>query len=165
LLFPLPEQFDPRFLQFIPKERLKRTPSLKKISTMIPVVALALVDPRGRVLMQRRPPGKAHGGLWEFPGGKVEAAESLDQALIREISEELGLMLEAAELKPLCFAALPGEPVVLLLYTCCRWKGEPQCHDAEEIGWFSSDELVQLAMPPLDVPLARSVALLLESVN
>lgn len=138
---------------------------MKKIPTMIPVVALALVDSRGRVLMQRRPPGKAHGGLWEFPGGKVEATETLDQALIREISEELGLVLDTDELKPLGFAALPGEPVVLLLYTCRRWQGEPQCHDAEEIGWFGANELAQLAMPPLDVPLAGSVALLLESVN
>lgn len=132
---------------------------------MIPVVAVALIDSRQRVLMQRRPLGKAHGGLWEFPGGKVEATETLAQALIREVSEELGLVLEADELRPLSFAALPDEPVVLLLYTCCRWQGEPQGREAEEIGWFSANELAQLAMPPLDVPLARGVSLLLESVN
>lgn len=125
--------------------------------TLIWVVAAALFDEAGRVLMQRRPAGKAHGGLWEFPGGKVEAAETLESALLREIEEELAIRLDRAALAPLSFAAADGQPHVVLLYTCRKWHGAVVCQEGGEAGWFTADQLDALAMPPLDRPLARTV--------
>jgi 8-oxo-dGTP diphosphatase len=130
---------------------------VKKIPTVVPVVALALINREGRVLMQRRRLSADHGGLWEFPGGKVEAGETLVSALVREISEELGLVLAPEALEPLAFAAGPDQPHVILLYTCRSWAGDPVCLDGEEIGWFAAEMLTDLAMPPLDVPLAQAV--------
>jgi 8-oxo-dGTP diphosphatase len=124
---------------------------------VIPVVAVALVRQDGHVLMQQRPFGKAHGGLWEFPGGKVDAGETLDAALIREIDEELGIVLDADALMPLTFAAIAGEPFVILLYTCRHWRGVPRCLEGEAIDWFAPAELEGLKMPPLDVPLAKAL--------
>lgn len=131
--------------------------------TVIPVVAAALLAFDGRVLMQRRRIGGAHGGLWEFPGGKVEPGESPESALLREIEEELGVALDPAGLRPLTFASdpalppAPRAPHVILLYTCRRWTGEPACREAEEIAWFAADELAGLDMPPLDYPLAAAL--------
>lgn len=130
---------------------------MEKLPTVIPVVAVALVRKDGRVLMQQRPFGKAHGGLWEFPGGKVDAGEALDSALIREIDEELGVVIDAQALMPLTFAAIAGEPFVILLYTCRQWRGEPKCLEGEAIGWFAAGELEGLKMPPLDVPLVKAL--------
>jgi 8-oxo-dGTP diphosphatase len=125
---------------------------------LLTVVALALLDGNDRVLMQRRPSCRAHGGLWEFPGGKVEPGEGPAAALVREIAEELAIAVEAADLVPLTFAANPeGEecrPLVLLLYTCRRWRGEPVPEPGAELQWVNSRALSALAMPPLDVPLA-----------
>lgn len=129
--------------------------------TIVLVVAVALVDPGGRVLMQRRPVERVHGGLWEFPGGKVEAGESPESALAREIAEELGLVIGEADLSPVAYAADDGGgglPLVILLYSCRRWSGTPQCQDAEEIGWFGPDDFTRLDMPPLDRPLATEMA-------
>lgn len=138
------------------------TSPLPKIPTIVPVVAVALIDPAGRVLMQQRPVGKAHGGLWEFPGGKVEQGESLIGALVREIEEELGIALAPQDLYPLSFAANPSDPHVVLLYTCRIWDGAPQCLEGEALDWFTMDQLPALPMPPLDVPLARAVAELID---
>lgn len=121
---------------------------------MVPVAAVAMLDGNGRVLMQRRRIGAAHGGLWEFPGGKVEPAETLVAALLREIREELGVALDPSALLPLSFASNPDQPHVVLLYTCRAWSGEPRCLDGEEIAWVEPDALEQLEMPPLDIPLA-----------
>lgn len=148
--------------QVFPKKRFMIVASLPKIPTIVPVVALALIDDAGRVLMQQRRIGKAHGGLWEFPGGKVEPGESLVGALVREICEELGIELSPVALEPLSFAASPADPHVVLLYTCRQWTGEPRCLDGEAIGWFAADALNDLAMPPLDVPLARVVQELID---
>lgn len=136
--------------------------ALPRIPTIVPVVALALIDDAGRVLMQQRRIGKAHGGLWEFPGGKVEPGESLVAALVREIAEELGIELLPAALEPLSFAASPADPHVVLLYTCRQWSGQPRCLDGEAIDWFAADALAGLAMPPLDVPLAKVVKELID---
>jgi 8-oxo-dGTP diphosphatase len=148
-----------------PNKWFKWERGLEENPTMIPVVAAALLDGTGQVLMQRRPAGKQHGGLWEFPGGKVETAENLEQALLREIAEELGIALDPGAIMPLTFAALPGEAHVILLYTCSVWQGEPVCEPGAAIGWFGCEELLALAMPPLDVPLAECVAALLDIPN
>lgn len=139
-------------------------------SKIVPVVAVALLRPDGRVLMQQRPRAKEHGGLWEFPGGKIEPGETAEAALVREIAEELALQLDPAHLEQLTFASsggINGETggapgIVLLLYTCRFWQGEPQNLDAEAVGWFAADDLLSLQMPPLDVPLAKS---LIEAIN
>ena len=126
------------------------------------VVALALHDvPEGKWLMHRRPSHKAHGGLWEFPGGKVELGETPENALIREISEELGIALEAADMRPAAFAqeqaSLRTAPIVILLYTCARWTGNPRALEGGAVDWFAPDEIFQLARPPLDVELTGSL--------
>jgi len=120
------------------------------------VVAVALIDGDGRVLLQQRKLGSEHGGLWEFPGGKIESGESPVQATVREIGEELGVRLDPAALDPVGFAADitgSGRPVVMLLYGCRNWQGEPECRVAEALAWFDPAHLESLAMPPLDVPL------------
>ena len=138
---------------------------MKEFPTIIPVVAAALLSDSGRVLLQQRQACRGHGGLWEFPGGKVEPGESLDLALRREIAEELGIVLDPAGLEPLSFAARPGDPHVVLLYTCRAWTGELQCLDAAALGWFTGAELAALPLVPLDVPLARALRALLKPGN
>ena len=132
---------------------------MAKIPTVIRVVAIALIDPRGRVLLQRRRPEVGHGGLWEFPGGKVEPGESPQSALVREIAEELGVVIAAADLGDegeVWEVLRSGDPqltrLVLKLYRCVRWRGEPRCLDAAAIGWFSVADAALLAVPPLDRP-------------
>ena len=138
---------------------------MRKIPTMIPVVAAALIGLDGRVLMQRRRRGAEHGGLWEFPGGKVEPGESLVESLCREIKEELGIALAPDALLPLSFAAAPDQPYVILLYSCRKWHGTPACLDGEEIGWFAPEQVLNLPMPPLDVPLAQALLEMTKRVN
>ncbi|MEO5494856.1 MAG: (deoxy)nucleoside triphosphate pyrophosphohydrolase [Sphingomonas sp.] len=123
------------------------------------VVAAALIDADGRVLMARRPAGKQHAGLWEFPGGKVEPGETPKTALVRELREELGVEIDPDTLVPIAFSESRGERhLVLLLYRCCSWRGAAQPLDAAEIGWLATDELVSLEMPPADRPLAQALA-------
>lgn len=118
------------------------------------VVAAALVDAAGRVLVQQRPPGKALAGLWEFPGGKVERGETPEDALVRELSEELGIAVPRAALSPLIFASEPLEHrhLLLLLYRCDGWAGTPRALDAVALRWCRPAELRHLAMPPADLP-------------
>lgn len=129
--------------------------------TLLTVVALALIDAKGCVLMQRRPVHRAHGGLWEFPGGKVEPGEGPRAALVREIAEELGIVVTEAALMPVSFAAREpacGErPLVLLLYACRAWQGTPVCEPGAALHWTPPQDLAALAMPPLDVPLAAAL--------
>lgn len=132
---------------------------------MLAVVALALFDGAGRVLMQRRPEGRQHGGLWEFPGGKIEPGEGPVGALVRESVEELGLALDPAGLFPITFAASenPGQrPVALLLYGSRQPSGVLQGEDGAELAWVDRSRLAALAMPPLDVPLAAAIVPLLK---
>lgn len=119
------------------------------------VVAAALVDGDGRVLVQQRPAGAAMAGLWEFPGGKVEKGETPEAALIRELSEELGIDVEAACLAPACFASEPlGERhLVLLLYVCRKWSGTPAPRHAAALQWLRPAQMFALDMPPADRPL------------
>jgi 8-oxo-dGTP diphosphatase len=123
------------------------------------VVAAALGPVEGRWLLRRRPPDTHHGGLWEFPGGKVEPDETPANGLVRELGEELGIAPAAADLVPLGFAdrgrGPAGEEIVILLYSCECWRGEARAMDGAETGWFAAPEMKTLAMPPLDRQLRR----------
>jgi 8-oxo-dGTP diphosphatase len=123
------------------------------------VVAAALTDAEGRVLMARRPAGKQHAGLWEFPGGKVEPNETPKAALVRELREELGVEIDPTAMTPIAFSESPGaRHLVLLLYRCQSWSGDAQALDAAEIRWVATDQLAALDMPPADRPLAQALA-------
>ncbi|MCP1556987.1 UNVERIFIED_ORG: 8-oxo-dGTP diphosphatase [Methylobacterium sp. SuP10 SLI 274] len=119
------------------------------------VVAAALVDTDGRVLMAQRPEGKALAGLWEFPGGKVESGERPEETLIRELAEELGITVKEPCLAPLSFAshAYPDFHLLMPLYICRRWEGLPQSREAQALRWVRPGGLRDLPMPPADLPL------------
>ena len=119
------------------------------------VVAVALVDSARRVLLQQRAPGRAMAGLWEFPGGKVESHELPEAALARELEEELGIRVESRALLPACFASAPvgDRHMILLLYVCRAWEGEPRPLDASALKWLRPDEMQAGEMPPADQPL------------
>lgn len=119
------------------------------------VVAAALLDGEGRILLQQRAPGRAMAGLWEFPGGKVEAGELPEDALARELAEELGIEIAPADFVPACFASAPvtGRHMILLLYLCRRWRGEPAALDASALAWLRPEEMNPHEMPPADAPL------------
>jgi 8-oxo-dGTP diphosphatase len=128
-------------------------------ASLMPVVAAALIDRDGRVLVQLRPPGKAMAGLWEFPGGKVEPGETPEAALVRELEEELGIVVAQDALAPLTFASatLPGRHLLLLLYVCRAWGGVPQALDATALAWHAPAALRDLAMPPADLPFIAAL--------
>lgn len=135
---------------------------MKKIPTLV-VVAAALADAEGRVLLQKRAAGKAMAGLWEFPGGKVERDELPEAALARELEEELGIAVAAADLVPACFASAPlgDRHMLLLLYLCRRWRGTPRALDAAALDWLFPAQMRALAMPPADEPLIELLEKLL----
>ena len=122
---------------------------------LVLVAAVALIDADGRVLLAKRPEGKSLAGLWEFPGGKVEPSERPEQALIRELKEELGIDVEASCLAPLTFASHAYEDFHLLmpLYVCRRWKGLVQAMERQELKWVFAKDLKNYPMPPADLPL------------
>ena len=132
---------------------------------MLEVVAIALIDPQRRVLLQQRRANRQHGGLWEFPGGKLEPGETAVAGLLREVEEELGLRLAENAVEWLARAEDPAGAIVIRLYTCRQWMGEPLCLDAAALGWFAPDKFTELAMPPLDVPLAQALQAVLKSAN
>jgi len=119
------------------------------------VVAAAIFDAQGRVLVQQRPPGKSLAGLWEFPGGKIEAGETPVAALVRELHEELGIDVAADDLIAGSFASEPlhDRHLIMLLYICRRWRGTPAPHHATDIAWHHPSALHTLPMPPADGPL------------
>lgn len=127
----------------------------------IAVVAGALMRADGRWLMHRRPPGKHHAGLWEFPGGKVEADEMPLESLLRELAEELGIHCHADACAPCGFAEGgpdgSGRAIVILLYTVTGWDGEAAALEGGAIGWFTADEALALPKPPLDIRLAQQL--------
>lgn len=129
---------------------------------MLLVSAAALVDGDGRILVQQRSRTRSMAGLWEFPGGKVEAGETPEHALVRELHEELGIDVLPRSLSAAAFASEPlGDAhLLLLLYLCREWRGIPEALDAEGLKWVDPAELRTLEMPPADIPLV----LLLEKV-
>lgn len=147
-------------LQTAVSKRLKLVIEMEIYPTLFPVVAALLTDGEGRVLVQQRPPGRAMAGLWEFPGGKIEPGETPEQALARELTEELGIGVDDRDLIPLSFAsdALGDRHLILLLYRCIAWQGEPSALHATAISWATVAELEQLPMPPADLPLLATIA-------
>ena len=135
---------------------------MEKNFTPLLVVAGALTDGNGRWLMHRRPEGKDHAGLWEFPGGKVEAGETPLEALVRELEEEAGVLLEAASFTEAGFAVTDAtseraHDIVILLYTASSWVGRIEAREGGLFEWYSTEELPALHMPPLDIDLARQL--------
>jgi 8-oxo-dGTP diphosphatase len=119
------------------------------------VVAVALIDADNRILLARRPEGKQLGGLWEFPGGKIEEGERPEQALIRELHEELDIAVEEACLAPLTFAshAYPDFHLLMPLYVCRRWRGFVVAREGQTLKWVRPRDLRDYPMPPADTPL------------
>lgn len=130
---------------------------------LLPVVACALIDKEGRVLVQQRPAGRDMAGLWEFPGGKIETNETPEGALIRELREELAITIDAADCAPVTFASasLGARHLVLLLFVCRRWRGEPQPLHASALRWIAPRRLATLPMPPADEPLSEALVAIL----
>lgn len=119
------------------------------------VSAVALIDVDGRVLLAQRPEGKSMAGLWEFPGGKVESGETPEEALIRELHEELGIDTWASCLAPLTFASHAYDDFHLLmpLFACRKWQGTPASREGQKLVWARANALRDYPMPPADVPL------------
>lgn len=130
---------------------------MEKNPTILFVVAAALTNESGAILLQKRPDHASMGGLWEFPGGKVETGESPEVALARELFEELGISVNLKDLVPETFASEPlgDRNLLLLLYRCVHWEGTPTPHFASEIRWVHPNEMAKLPMPPADYPLVE----------
>ena len=122
---------------------------------LILVVAVALIDADNRVLIAQRPAGKTLGGLWEFPGGKIDPGERPETALIRELDEELGLAVKEACLAPLTFAshAYADFHLLMPLYICRRWEGFARAREGQTLQWVKPRDLRNFPMPPADAPL------------
>lgn len=127
------------------------------------VAACALVDADGRVLIAERPPGKPLAGLWEFPGGKVEAGERPEDTLIRELGEELGIVVREPCLAPLTFAShsYPDFHLLMPLYVCRRWEGQATAKVHTRLAWVRPNKLRDYPMPPADEPLISHLTTLL----
>lgn len=119
---------------------------------MILVVAACLIDPQRRVLLAQRPPGKAMAGLWEFPGGKIDAGETPEAALSRELREELGIETDAKDFTPLTFASHGYDNFHLLMpvFACRLWRGAPEAREGQELAWAAPRDWRNYPMPPAD---------------
>ncbi len=129
------------------------------MAKLLLVAACALIDRDGRVLMARRPEGKDHAGLWEFPGGKLAEGETPEAALVRELREELAIDTEASCLAPAAFASQTlGEFHLLMpLFVCRKWTGAPRPMEGQELRWVRREALTAMQMPPADRPLAAQL--------
>lgn len=130
---------------------------------LVLVAACALIDADGRVLLAQRPAGKPMAGLWEFPGGKVENGERPEDALIRELEEELGIVVREPCLAPLAFAshAYPDFHLLMPLYVCRRWEGTVVAREGQTLAWVRPNRLRDYPMPPADEPLISHLTTLL----
>jgi 8-oxo-dGTP diphosphatase len=130
---------------------------------LVLVAACALVDTDGRVLLAERPAGKSMAGLWEFPGGKIEAGERPEETLIRELKEELGIVVREPCLAPLTFAshAYPDFHLLMPLYVCRRWEGAVVPKEGQQLKWVRPNKLREFPMPPADEPLVAHLMTLL----
>ena len=130
---------------------------------LVLVAACALIDQDGRVLVSQRPADKAMAGLWEFPGGKIEAGETPEDAIIRELSEELAIVVTKPCLAPLTFASHNYREfhILMPLFVCRRWEGVPKPRETQQIRWVKPARLRELPMPPADEPLISHLADLL----
>jgi 8-oxo-dGTP diphosphatase len=133
------------------------------VSKLVLVAACALIDADGRVLIAQRPKGKPMAGLWEFPGGKVEDGERPEQTLIRELKEELGVVINPDCLAPFAFAshAYPDFHLLMPLYVCRRWEGKVTATEGQQLAWVRPNRLRDYEMPPADVPLISHLMTLL----
>ncbi len=122
---------------------------------LVLVAAAFLLNEEGRVLLAQRPHGKSFSGLWEFPGGKIEAGERPEAALVRELNEELGVMVEASDLIPTAFASHAYEEFHLLMpvWRTRVWRGEPQSREGQALAFVPIEALADYPMPPADIPL------------
>ena len=130
---------------------------------LVLVAACALVDADGRVLLTERPAGKSMAGLWEFPGGKIETGERPEETLIRELKEELGIVVREPCLAPLTFAShsYPDFHLLMPLYVCRRWEGTAIAKEGQTLSWVRPSRLRDYPMPPADVPLIAHLTTLL----
>jgi 8-oxo-dGTP diphosphatase len=130
---------------------------------LVLVAACALVDPDARVLIAQRPAGKPMAGLWEFPGGKVETGERPENTLIRELKEELGIIVDETCLAPLTFAShgYPDFHLLMPLYVCRRWQGTVTPLEGQTLAWVRANRLREYPMPPADEPLIAHLMTLL----
>ena len=129
------------------------------------VSAIALIDSDGRVLLAQRPDGKSMAGLWEFPGGKIEPNETPEEALIRELDEELGINTSASCLAPISFTSHtytttktnPAFHLLMLLYVCRRWEGRPRPIEGGKLKWVHAQQLTDYPMPAADIQLIAAL--------
>jgi 8-oxo-dGTP diphosphatase len=130
---------------------------------LVLVAACALIDADGRVLIAQRPQGKSMAGLWEFPGGKIETGERPEQSLIRELKEELGIIVKEECLAPLTFAShfYPDFHLLMPLYVCRRWEGFVTAQEGQGLKWVRPTELRDYPMPPADEPLISHLTTLI----
>ena len=130
---------------------------------LVLVAACALIDTDGRVLLAERPAGKTMAGLWEFPGGKIEAGERPEETLIREMKEELSIVVREPCLAPLTFAshAYPDFHLLMPLFVCRRWEGAVTAQEGQRLAWVRPNRLREYKMPPADEPLIAHLTTLL----
>ena len=133
--------------------------------TVVYVAAAALINGEGDILLAQRPEGKAMAGLWEFPGGKIEEGETPEQALIRELAEELRITVSESDLKPITFASHAYEKFYLFmpLYVVSRWKGTPRPVEGQTLAWVAPQNLHSYPAPAADIPLFDALADLREA--
>ena len=126
---------------------------------VVTVAAVALVAADDRVLMAQRPAGKSFAGQWEFPGGKIEAGETPEAALVRELAEELGIVVALDALQPFSFVshAYGDFHLLMLCYLCRDWDGVPHGREGQALVWDDVAALALLPMPPADIPLLAAL--------